>query len=164
MWMCVSMSLLSGQGFVLSSPLQYIATELAGSQSHALLEGQWSPDFFQANNQSPAGPSVWPTQCSLVNRRVQKNIRKTEISGHHCSGPLLANYYIHNFTMLGSQVRENSLSSSLIDVWIFPSAGSTAWNFLHVNVKSFTPFLEIHKSKSQRGPFWWNCAKANRAL
>lgn len=106
---------------VLSSPLQYVATELAGLQGHELLDGQWPSDCFQTNHQSLVGPSVWPTDCSpLVNSRIQRNIRKmTEISGHHCSGPLLANHNIHSFMMMGSQVYENSLSSSVIDVWIF---------------------------------------------
>lgn len=48
------------------------------------------PTFFQMNNGSLVSPSVWPVKLfSLVNSKIQKNIRKiTKISGHHFLVPL----------------------------------------------------------------------------
>ena len=57
----------------------------------------------------------------------------TEISGHHCSMPLWASYYIHNFTMMGTQVYKNTLGSSVIGLGIFSLDDPMAWNFPHVN-------------------------------
>lgn len=54
--------------------------------------------------------------------------------GHRCSVPLLALLCSQFYYDMGTQVYENAVSCSVIDLGIFSLANSTACNFLYVNV------------------------------
>lgn len=119
----------------LNFPFMRMAIQPDGVVSCVLPECQQSSDFFfQMNNLGLVGQTGWLIQLSFSNRRTQKRSERLLNFVVITARCLFWRYYIHNFTMMGTQVYENTFSCSVIDLGIFSLANSTAYNFLHVNI------------------------------